>query len=143
RPPADLGISGGIDLVHIGGAIDRIGHGEAPAFVAQFRLDDRDRDYFFEPLELAPDEGARRPGTDQRDIEVIAAGLGLEAGFSGRPGAAIGRHPIAEARGLPHKTALGVGALNGLPIVGPLAVDEHFYSPRRTRSRAMPQGSGS
>ena len=63
-------------------------------------------------------------GQNQRDIEMIAAGGGREAALAGRSGTAVGRHPIAKARRLPDKAALGVLGLQRVPVAAPFSVDE-------------------
>src|SRR5262249_47453435 len=68
-----------------------------------------------------------RPGTCERDIEVIAAALGGKAALPGRPGAAVLRHPVAEASGRAHETPRG-RALRIL-LIPPDAIDQEAHRP--------------
>ena len=56
--------------------------------LAEMRLGHRDRDHVLKLLELTQDQGAGRPRTGQRDVEVVAAGFG-------------GNPPLPLAPGLP------------------------------------------
>ena len=71
---------------------------ELPALREHVRLDDRDADRLGQLLQPAEDQRAVRPGAGERDVEMVAAGLGLEAALAGRAGRAVGRHPVAEQR---------------------------------------------
>jgi len=98
---------------------------EFPAVFQHQRIDDRQRDQVFEPFQLAEDQRAMRPGAGERDIEMIAPGLGLEAAFARRAGRAFGGHPVAELR-------LGAfemagGGFRVIPDVVPDAVNEHAH----------------
>src|SRR4051794_16274307 len=85
---------------------------EAPAFGIEFGLHDGDGDGMLEALQLAGGQSARGPGADERDIEMIAAGLGLETALARGSGAAVGRYPVAERRFLADEGALGVLGLD-------------------------------
>ena len=71
---------------------------EGPAALGQKPMDDRERDHALEPFEPAEDEGAVRPRAGERDDEVIAARLRLEAAGAARPGFPARGHPVAERR---------------------------------------------
>src|SRR5215813_12826040 len=91
------------------------------------RLDDADGDQPFEPLQLAENEGAMRPGACERDEEVIAAGFGR-----------IARACFADTMPKPGRRALeGAAAPAGIvPFVAPDAFDElaHARAPAATFS---------
>src|SRR5262245_27260507 len=73
-------------------AVERLGVvAEGPAVLEHQRLDDGDADDLVEPLQLADDERAVRPGAGERDVEMVASGRRLEAGAS------VGGHPVAKA----------------------------------------------
>src|SRR5712691_573406 len=67
-----------------------------------------------------------RPGAGERDIEVIAPARGGKAAFARRTGAAVFRHPVAEARGRAQE-APGRRALRML-LVLPDAVDQKAHA---------------
>lgn len=124
----------GVDLVHPRGPVDAVGRrsriaAEPPAFGPELRLDDRNRDRALKPLDLPRDQRARRPGTDQRHVEVVASGLGREPARARRPGASVRRHPVPERGDLPDEPALRVRRLNGLPVARPFPVNEQPASP--------------
>ena len=100
RPPGVLRVGHQVDLVEPAVAVEMVRPGlvELPAFEQHVRLDHRNADHVGQLLQLAEDQGAVRPGAGERDIEVIAAGLGLEAALAGRAGGAVGRHPVAKLR---------------------------------------------
>ena len=56
------------------------------------------RDHALEPLELAEDEGPVRPRTGERDDQMIAPGLRLEAAGAASGRDAVRRNPVAERR---------------------------------------------
>src|SRR5690606_23532856 len=98
---------------------------EGPAVLAHEMMHDRYRDQVVELLQLAEDERAVRPGTGQRDVEMVAPGLGLEAAFAARPRCAVARHPVAELRcGSLEAPAMRFGVV---PFVVPDAVDEQTH----------------
>ncbi len=68
-------------------------------------MDDRERDHALEPLKLAEDEGAVRPGAGERDDEMVAARLRLEAAGAAWSRFAARGHPVAERRVGPHEMA--------------------------------------
>src|SRR5690606_15743918 len=72
-------------------------------------------------------QGAVRPGTCQRNVEVIAAGLGLEAVAARRARAAIGRDPVAELCVAAYEAA--TRACRVIPLVMPFTVYQksHFH----------------
>ena len=91
-------------------AEDRIGDDapalvEGPAAGAQQPMDDRERYHALEPLEPAEDEGAVRPRAGERDDEVVAARLSLEAAGAAWSRFAARRHPVAERRIWPDEMA--------------------------------------
>ncbi len=107
---AEIGPRPDIEFAQGARAEDRIGDDaaafvEGPAAVAQQPMDHRGRDHVFVALEPAEDEGAVGPGARERDNEMIAAGLGLEAAGAARPGFSARRHPVAERRVGPHEVA--------------------------------------
>src|SRR5690606_23723838 len=55
---------------------------EYPALIGPARQRERDRDVLLEPFELAEDQRAMRPRAAERDVQVVAAGLRLEAAFA-------------------------------------------------------------
>jgi hypothetical protein len=123
-------IGEGIDLVQISRPIYRVAVGagivaEPPALVGHRRLDDRDGNDVLQSFELAGDQDARRPRAAKCSVEMVAIRFGAKATPPGRPGGAVGRDPVAEARDLPDEAALGVGGLDRPPSLRPFAVDEH------------------
>jgi len=70
-----------------------------------------------------------RPGTSERDVEVIAILLRLEAALAGGAGLAIGGDPVAELRSAALKMALGF--LGVVPHILPNAFNQpaHLHSP--------------
>src|SRR5262245_30338864 len=95
---------------------------KAPALIGQDGRDDGKGDHLVQLLQLAGDQGARGPGTSERDVEVVASSLGGKAALSGRPGRAVRGHPMAKARHLADEAALFVLRLDRLPRRGPFAV---------------------
>src|SRR5947199_5819978 len=71
---------------------------EHPTLIRAPRLRDRHRDRVGQSLQDPEDQRAMGPRTGERDEEVVAIGLGLEAAFAGRTGDAVGGHPIADDR---------------------------------------------
>ena len=66
-------------------AVDPVGvavAGERPAAIVAVGVQVGDADAVLEALEPVGDDGAMRPGAGQRDVEVIAPGLGREPGPS-------------------------------------------------------------
>ncbi len=89
--PEYFGIGGDIDVVQERlRAVDRVRHDagaglEGPAVArpsCQFTTESAD--HALEPFQLAEDQRAMRPGTGVGDVEVIAAGLRLEAALAAR-----------------------------------------------------------
>jgi hypothetical protein len=66
-------------------------------------MHDRDRDDVFELLQLAEDQRAVRPRAGERNIEVVAARLGLEAAFAPFRRLAVDGHPVAPLGVLAHE----------------------------------------
>ena len=105
--------------------VDRIGdHAgallEGPALFRHDPVHDGDVDVRLEPLQLPQDQCAMGPGARVADIQVIAAGLRLEAAAAGSTHRPVRCHPVAELARLAHEAALvrfGV-----VPHVLPLAV---------------------
>src|SRR3546814_434223 len=97
-------------------------------------MDDRNRDKVFELLQLAEDQGAMRPWTGIGDIEVIAAGLRLEAAAAARARCSVRRDPVAELRLRPLE--MSPGRFRVVPDVLPLSFDEpaHVLLLRRYRA---------
>src|SRR5690606_12180345 len=95
---------------------------------AQFRLDHRDGNRVFKFLQLAPDKGARSPGTDQRDIEMIPPGFCLEPALARRTSASIRCYPVAKAGGLAHEATLFILGLYRLPVGHPFSIYKHIGS---------------
>jgi hypothetical protein len=80
-----------------------------------------DADGLFQSFQFAEDEGAVRPGAGERNIQVIAAGLGLETGLSRRARAAVCGYPVTEPGLL--TLEMPSGGLGVVPLVAPFAVD--------------------
>src|SRR5690606_8606545 len=74
---------------------------------------------------LAEDQRAMRPGTGERDIKMIAAGLGGKTAVPRRTGRAVYGDPVAELRRRTFEMALG--GLRVIPDVMPDAVNEHTH----------------
>ena len=85
----------------------------------------RQRDRVLQSFQRAHDQGAMRPRTSERDIEMIAAGLGPEAAFPCWPRSAVGRDPVAVARFPTNKSS--TGALGVIPLVFPHSLDQHAH----------------
>ena len=73
----------------------------------------------FEALQLAHQHGAVRPGAGRRGDQLIAAGLGLEAGR------AVAADPVAEHRIRPQELPAAAGRR---VVVEPSAVDQHAHA---------------
>src|SRR3546814_11672804 len=97
-------------------------------------MDDRNRDKVFELLQLAEDQGAMRPWTGIGDIEVIAAGLRLEAAAAARARCSVRRDPVAELRLRPLE--LSPGRFRVVPAVLPLSLHNPAHVFPLTRFRA-------
>src|SRR5690606_2419290 len=69
---------------------------ELPAVVPDLPMHHRHPDRVLQALQPAHDQGAVRPGAGERDVEVIATGLRLEAAFADRSGTAVRRDPVAK-----------------------------------------------
>ena len=80
----------------------------------------RHGDDVLQALELAEDDGAVRPGAGERDIEMIAAGLGGKAALALGAGAAVRRHPVVEAGGRADEFAV----LGAQAVLLPDAIDQ-------------------
>src|SRR5260370_2250182 len=90
-----------VDLMQVGRAVQRVAvragsAAETPALIRHRRLDDRYRNGFLEPLELAGDQDPGRPGAGECGVDMIAPRLGAKAAFACRPGGAVGPDPMAE-----------------------------------------------
>src|SRR5262249_14005900 len=129
RDLASIALVGrGIGLVQVMEAIDGIRRAirkrgialECPALLLETRDGVGDRDRLLELLQRAIDQGAMRPRAAVRDVEVVAARLGLEAGR------AVGRDAIA-------KPAVGAAELAdaadflGKLFVAPNALDQEAH----------------
>src|SRR5581483_10742169 len=97
---------------------------EGPSLIAHERIDYRDRDCALQSLHLAHDERAVRPRTCERHVQMIAAGLRLEAADSGGPRTAIDSHPVAKNRR--RSDECGAGGAADI-VAAPLAVDHHAH----------------
>src|SRR6266851_6525845 len=82
---------------------------ESPAVLAHMPVNDREADHGLQPLQLAEDQGAMRPGTGERDIEMVASRLGGKAAGAGWSRRAVERDPVADRRRGPHEPAVLVG----------------------------------
>ena len=104
RDPAGIGgIGPGVDLVQEVEAVERVAGRailgqESPAVLAHVMVHDRDRDDVLELLQLAQDQRAVRPRAGQRNVEMVAAGLGLEAAHAPFGRLAVHRDPVAPLR---------------------------------------------
>ena len=113
----------GIDLMQEALAVDRIGaRRQFPAVLQHQRLDHRDGDRVLQLLQLAEDQGAVRPWAGQRDIEVVAPRLGLEARRT------VGGDPVPERALLPLERA--AGRFRVVPLVVPASVDQQTHGRR-------------
>ena len=90
---------------------------ETPAFGAIVGQRRGDRDHRLQALQLAENEGAMRPGAVVGDVEVVAAGLGLETRR------AVRGDEVAEPALRTNETP----ADHVRPLVGPFSVDEHAH----------------
>ena len=91
HPPAVVGLCPAIELVEKAVAVEAVAGGtgaalEGPAAIAHVPVHHRHPDHVLEPLEAAEDEGAMGPGAGQRDVEMVAAGLGREPALAARAG---------------------------------------------------------
>ena len=97
--------------------------GTMPVGLAVERLGDGDRDDVLEFFQLADDQGAVRPRTGQRDVEVIAAALGQKSAAAARAGTAVSGDVIVVLGGRADEmTVLGARG-----VFLPPAVDEQAY----------------
>src|SRR6185312_4725919 len=126
-----------VGLVQIVEAVDPVGRAvgkirivlERPAVLAQARNGVSDRDRVRKILDGAVDQGAVRPRTAVRDIQMVAPGLGLEAGR------AVGGDDAAE-------TAVGAAEVAGLAglfrqlLIRPFAVDQNAHQAASPRASA-------
>src|SRR5690606_25535927 len=85
--------------------------------LAHERMDDGYRNHVLQPLQPAQNQRAVRPRAGKRDMEMVAAGLRLEAAFARWTGPAVGGHPVAEGR---------VGASEAAGLVALLVVRQPF-----------------
>ncbi len=123
-------IRSGVDLMQEFGMVHRIRDdagaiGEGPAVIQHQPVRHRHRDLGFEPFQHPHDQRAVRPGAGEADIEVVAAGFGLEAADAGRTGAAVDGDPVAERRVLAHEAA--AGRLGRIPDVLPSTFNEQSH----------------
>lgn len=129
--PARIGrIRLGVDLVQIVEAIERVAGGailgqEGPAILAHEMVHDRNRDDVFQLLQRAEDQGAVRPRASPGDIEVITAGLDLEAACLAGCRTAIWAYPVAPLRLRAHETAARI--LGVIPTIHPFSVDQQSH----------------
>src|SRR5947207_11102396 len=100
-----------------------------PALQSQSRKRIGDGDRIVELLERAIDQRAVCPRTAVRDVEVIAPGLGLEAGR------AVRRDAVAEAAVGAAELAAGASFLGKL-AVPPRAVDDNAHYAASPRASA-------
>src|SRR5690606_16087424 len=128
------GISLRVQLVHVRRAVQLVGAdagivAEAPALVGQDGFHHRDGDDPVQALEPANHERARRPGTDQGYVQVIAVRLRGETSFARRTRFAIRRNPVSELRRLSNESPVRVFFLNRVPLPGPFTVYQHVIGP--------------
>jgi hypothetical protein len=100
-PAGVVGPGAAVDLMQVARAVEAIAGRAAasaklPAVLGHVPVDDRDINRVLETLELAHDQRAVRPGTGERDVEVIAPGRGRQPAFAGRSGTAVGGDPVAK-----------------------------------------------
>ena len=124
------GIGLGVDLVQEIEAVKRVAGGavlgqERPAVLAHEMMHDRDRDDVFELLQLAEDQRAVRPRAGERDVEVVAAGLRLEAARAAFGRLAVGRDPVAPLRLRADELAARFPGV--VPAVRPFSVDQQSH----------------
>ncbi len=116
------GLGGGVDLMDVECAVFRREVVEAarigPALAFR-QVAFEERDCRFESLQLAHQHGAVRPRAGRGGHQLIAPGLGLEAGR------AVARHPIAEHRIRPQELPTAAGRR---VVVEPGAVDQHAHA---------------
>ncbi len=129
-PSGEARFGGGVDLVKVPRAVDRVGNDpvrglERPTVFAHEPVGDRKIDHAFQPLQGPEDERAVRPRTRVRDVEVVASRLRLEPALAGGPGSAVGRDPVAE--GAVRALEPASGGLGVIPPVRPDAVDEQSH----------------
>src|SRR5690606_32440539 len=101
---------------------------EYPALIGPARQRERDRDVLLEPFELAEDQRAMRPRAAERDVQVVAAGLRLEAAFARRPRCAVRRHPAADDGWAALEASVAEPQGRRLLIGNPAAVDHRSHS---------------
>lgn len=89
------------------------------------RMHHIDRDELVQALERAQDECAVRPWAGEGHVKMVAAGFRLEAGIACRAGAAVRRHPVAEAGILPHEAAAAFACV--IALIVPNAVYEYAH----------------
>src|SRR5690606_27068336 len=75
--------------------------------------------------QLAEDQRAVRPRACERDIEVVASGLGLEAPLAPSRRSAVCGHPVAPLRILTHE--FSAGFLRVIPAIYPFPVDQQSH----------------
>ena len=104
HPAGIARIGRGIELVQVAAAVERVAGGarrrlERPAVLApSASATTETRDDVLQPLQRAEDQRAVRPWAGQRDVEMIAARLGLEAALARWARAAVRGDPVAELR---------------------------------------------
>jgi len=129
--PAGIGRVGlGIDLVHMVGAVDRIGDrargvGKRPALVQHVGIDDGQGNDVFQFLQTPENQCAVGPGAGMGDIKMIAVGLRLEAGLARRPRRTVRGHPVAKVRILADEFAARRFGI--VPGIVPDAVDQKTH----------------
>ena len=124
------GIGLGVDLVQEIEAVKRVARGailgqECPAVLAHEMVHDRDRDDVFELLQLAEDQRAVCPRTGERHVEMVAAGLRLEAARAALGRFAVGRDPVTPFR--LRADELAARCPGFIPAVRPFSVDQQSH----------------
>ena len=127
-PAAIAGLGLGIELIQVLVAVQPVaGRGgaflELPAVLGHVPVHGRDPDRVLEAFELAHDQRAVRPRAGERDVEVVAPGLGLEPARAGRSRATVVRDPVAELGVDAHEAAV----LAALVLIAPDALDQHAH----------------
>ena len=102
---------------------------EGPALLAKPRNGDGEADRTIQFLKREIDLRAVRPRAGVGDIEVIAPGLGFEAGR------AVSCDAVAKGAVHPLEIA-GLAGFRGRVLVSPLAVDQHAHQAASPRARA-------
>ena len=99
---------------------------KGPAVGAHEMVHDGHGNDVFELLQNAEDQRAVSPRAGVGDVEVIAAGLRLEAAFAAGRGQPLTRDPVAPQRFGPHEAAAGLPGR--VPDVMPFSVDQPSHA---------------